>query len=159
MANLWEFTLRTDEQGCYNITQSVKDAIKESGVESGIAVVFCPHTTAGITITENHDPDVCEDVLLGFDRAFPDMPDFKHMQGNSFAHLRSSAMGCSITIIVDEGWPLLGVWQAVYFCEFDGPRTREYYVKVLGDQMQVPFDDDDLDKEDENMGLDEEPLV
>jgi secondary thiamine-phosphate synthase enzyme len=100
-------------------------------VIDGIAVVYCPHTTAGITINENADPDVVHDLLLGLAKAYPDRPEFTHSEGNSAAHLKASAMGSSATIIIDGGKPVLGTWQGIYFCEFDPPRNRKFYVKVL----------------------------
>jgi len=99
---------------------------------SGIAVVYCPHTTAGITINENADPDVVHDLLIGLDKAFPSRPEFRHGEGNSAAHLKASAMGSSVTVIIEGGKLLLGTWQSVYFCEFDPPRKRRFYVKVMG---------------------------
>lgn len=126
-----KFTLHTDRQGYYNITSTVRKVIAESGVQSGLCVVFCPHTTGAITINENADPDVQHDLVIGFDEAFPDRRVFLHGEGNSDARLKCSAVGASETLIVEDGRPLLGVWQGVYFCEFDGPRTRNYYVKVV----------------------------
>ena len=125
-----EFTLSTDRRGFTNITVSIENAIHRSGVTDGLCVVFCPHTTAGITINENADPDVLHDLTLGLEAAFPDRPDFRHMEGNSHAHLKASCVGASTTLIIRGGRPLLGTWQGVYFCEFDGPRTRKYYVKI-----------------------------
>ena len=127
---LSEFTLKTSRQGFTNITSHVAEVIRKSGVTDGLCTVFCPHTTAGITINENADPDVVHDMLLGLDAAFPDRPEFRHMEGNSHAHLKSSCVGVSCTIIISGGRPLLGRWQGIYFCEFDGPRTRTYYVKI-----------------------------
>lgn len=129
--NLFSFTLSTGKEGFYNITSMVNDAIHTTRTESGICVVYTPHTTAAITINENADPDVQSDVMLALDRAFPQMPEFKHIEGNSPAHLKSSAIGCSETIIIDKGRLLLGTWQGIYFCEFDGPRTRKFYVKII----------------------------
>ena len=126
-----KFTLHTERQGYYNITSTVRKVIAESGVQSGLCVVFCPHTTGAITINENADPDVQHDLVIGFDEAFPDRRVFLHGEGNSDAHLKCSAVGASETLIIEDGRPLLGVWQGVYFCEFDGPRTRNYYVKVV----------------------------
>lgn len=126
-----KFTIRTPNQGFLNITRSVRETIRESGARSGIVVVWCAHTTAGITINENADPDVVKDMLLGLDRAYPDRPEFRHAEGNSTAHLKCSAMGVSKTIPFEDGEMLLGIWQGIYFCEFDGPRTRNYYVKVI----------------------------
>ncbi|MDR3164774.1 MAG: secondary thiamine-phosphate synthase enzyme YjbQ [Synergistaceae bacterium] len=130
---LERFDLQTAKEGLYDITQAVRDVIRESGVKEGICVAYCPHTTAGITINENADPDVLRDFLLGFDAAFPDRPEFRHSEGNSAAHLKTGVVGSSVTLIVRDGAPLLGVWQGVYFCEFDGPRRRQYYVKATRD--------------------------
>ena len=130
---LFEYPLSTPREHFYNITSQVRDAITKSGVVSGIAVIFCAHTTAAITINENADPDVVHDVLLGLNKAFPDRAEFRHDEGNSTAHLKSSTVGSSVTVIIEKGKPVLGIWQAVYFCEFDPPRNRKFYVKVVGD--------------------------
>ena len=129
---MYEFTLRTERQNFYNITSNVERAIKESGVTDGICTVFCPHTTAGATINENADPDVVRDLLFALDKTYPDREEFRHAEGNSSAHLKASVMGSSITVIVEKGKLILGTWQGIYFCEFDGPRIRKYYVKVMG---------------------------
>ena len=128
-----EFTLHTDREGMYNVTTQVRTAVRESGVQSGMAIVYCPHTTAGITINENADPDVQHDLLLGLAAAFPDRREFRHAEGNSAAHLKSSCVGASQRVLIENGHLLFGTWQGVYFCEFDGPRTRRFYVKVLAD--------------------------
>lgn len=130
---LFNFTLNTTTQGLIDITAEVREAITESGVNEGICVVFCPHTTAAITITENADPDVKSDFLKGMNNTFPDLEDFEHSEGNSDAHLKSSSVGASETIIVTGGKPLLGTWQGVYFCEFDGARRRKFFIKVMSD--------------------------
>ena len=124
-------TLKTGKEGLYNITAAVTDAIRKSGVDAGLCVVYCPHTTAGITINENTDPDVVKDLLYGLANAFPDRAEFHHAEGNSAAHLKASCIGSSVTLIVENGAPLLGTWQGVYFCEFDGPRERQYHIKVI----------------------------
>ena len=129
---LFEFSLNTPAEAMLNITTEVQHAIKESGVNEGICLVYCPHTTAGITINENADPDVVKDMLLGLNKTFPDMPEFHHAEGNSAAHLKSSCVGAEKSIIISKGKPVLGTWQGIYFCEFDGPRTRKFYVKVMG---------------------------
>jgi len=129
-----EFTLRTDRECLYNITASVVEAVRESGVRDGVAIVYCPHTTGGITINENADPDVVGDLLLGLAKVFPDRSEFRHAEGNSAAHLKSSCVGASQTIIIDKGKLLLGIWQGIYFCEFDGPRRRKYFVKIMEDK-------------------------
>ena len=130
---LYEYILSAQGEDFYNITSQVHEAITKSGVKSGIAVVFCPHTTAGITINENADPTVVHDLLLGLNKAFPDRVEFRHSEGNSAAHLKASAMGSSATIIIGNGKPLLGTWQGLYFTEFDPPRERKFYVKIVGD--------------------------
>jgi secondary thiamine-phosphate synthase enzyme len=129
---LFNFQLSTPKVGLVDITAEVTEAIAESGVNEGICIVYCPHTTAAITINENADPDVKTDFISGLDKSFPDLSSFRHVEGNSDAHLKSSAVGASETIIVTAGKPLLGTWQGVYFCEFDGPRNRKFYVKVMG---------------------------
>ncbi len=128
---LYEYSLSAGREDFYNITAQVREAITASGVVSGIAVVYCPHTTAGITINENADPDVVHDLLIGLNKAFPDRAEFHHAEGNSAAHLKASAMGSGVTVIIESGKPLLGRWQGLYFCEFDPPRTRKFYVKVI----------------------------
>lgn len=125
------FTLKTTETGFYNITSYVRQAVMESGVMSGIAVVFCMHTTAAITINENSDPDVQTDLMLAFDKTFHDRPEFRHCEGNSAAHLKSSCVGASETIIIDDNRLVLGTWQGIYFVEFDGFRSRKFMVKII----------------------------
>ena len=131
--SLYQYQLKTTKNGLFNITDSVNEAVEESGVKGGIAVVYCPHTTGGITLNENTDPDVKSDFNLGMDKFVPDLPDFKHDEGNSAAHIKSSLVGASETLIIHEGHLLLGVWQAVYFAEFDAPRIRDFYVKIIAD--------------------------
>ena len=124
--------LKTGKESLYDITSAVKEAIKKSDLNDGLCVVYCPHTTAGITINENADPDVVKDIFYGLEKAFPDRAEFRHSEGNSAAHLKASCIGSSVTIIIENGVPKLGTWQGVYFCEFDGPRERTYYIKVIG---------------------------
>jgi secondary thiamine-phosphate synthase enzyme len=128
---VYRYNLKTDSEGFYNVTQKVSGAIRESGISDGICVVFCPHTTAGMTINENADPDVVKDILFALGKTLPDRPEFRHAEGNSAAHLKASYTGSSVTVIVENGKPLLGTWQGIYFCEFDGPRNRTFYVKVI----------------------------
>ena len=127
----FEYALSTPREHFYSITPQVREAVAKSGVTDGIAVIFCPHTTAGIAINENADPDVVHDLLIGLDKAFPDHPEFRHGEGNSAAHLKASAIGSSVTVIVESGELLLGTWQGVYFCEFDPPQKRKFFVKVM----------------------------
>ena len=116
-----------------DITSVVKEAIAASGVTDGTCVVFCPHTTAAVTIPENADPDVPRDLLMWLNRLVPkDVPGFRHAEGNSDAHLKASLIGSSVTILIENGAPVLGTWQGVFFCEFDGPRDREVWIRVAG---------------------------
>lgn len=126
-----QYSLKTDIEGFTNITDTVEKSLAKSGVKDGICVVYCPHTTAGITINENADPDVVRDILLGLSRAFPDRPEFCHAEGNSTAHLKASCVSSSVTVIIKDGQLVLGTWQGIYFCEFDGPRSRKFYVKII----------------------------
>ena len=128
---IFTHTISTETEELVDIAAQVRSDIRESGVREGLCVVHCPHTTAAVTVNENADPDVQRDLLLGLAAAFPDRADFRHFEGNSAAHLKSSALGCTQTLLVEKGAPVLGRWQGVYFCEFDGPRTRTYHVKVL----------------------------
>jgi secondary thiamine-phosphate synthase enzyme len=127
----YEYKLSTSRDGFYNISSEVREAIAKSAVVDGIAVVYCPHTTAGITINEAADSDVVYDLLIGLDKAFPDRAEFRHAEGNSAAHLKASVIGSSVTLIINGSKPILGTWQGIYFCEFDGPRTRKYFIKVI----------------------------
>jgi len=132
----FEYPVRTDEEGFYNVTQQVRDAVRKSGVQDGVCVIYSPHTTAGITINENADPNVVKDMLFGLKKTFPDRPEYRHMEGNTTAHLKASFMGSSATVLIENGGLVLGTWQGIYFCEFDGPRNRRFYVKVLGSVPQ-----------------------
>ncbi len=125
-----DYVVTTASECFIDVTERVAEAIRESGVVDGLCVVFCPHTTAGMTINENADPDVVRDMLLGLDRAYPDRPEFRHAEGNSAAHLKASAVGSSVTVIVSAGRPVFGTWQGIYLCEFDGPRSRHVLVSV-----------------------------
>lgn len=127
------FELETPAYGFVDITARVKQVVRESGIDEGLCVVFCPHTTAAITINENADPDVVHDLKLALEEIFPDRRDFRHAEGNSAAHLKSSAIGASETLLVSNGSLTLGTWQGIYFCEFDGPRHRKVYVQVVGE--------------------------
>ena len=114
-----------------DITVPVRAAIKRSGVVSGLCCVFCTHTTAGLTIQENADPDVKSDMVAHLGRVVPKEAGFRHSEGNADSHIKSSLIGASLTLIVEEGRPVLGTWQAIYFCEFDGPRSRSVKVRVV----------------------------
>lgn len=133
-----KYGIKTPKSGMQDITQVVRDAVYEAIEETGISadeadgsvIVFCPHTTGAITINENADPDVQHDWLMGLEKAYPDDPHYLHAEGNSTAHIKSSVVGCSETIILYHGELVLGMWQGIYFCEFDGPRNRSFYVQV-----------------------------
>jgi secondary thiamine-phosphate synthase enzyme len=114
------------------ITAQVRGAIRASGVAEGLAVVYTPHTTAAITINENADPDVARDLVAALDTLVPLQASYQHAEGNSAAHVKSSLVGASETLIVAGGAPLLGTWQGIWFCEFDGPRRRQIHIKGLG---------------------------
>lgn len=128
------FTIRTTNRNqMVEITDSVAAGIGLSGVNDGLAVVYCPHTTAAITVNENADPDVVHDMLLYLGRAIPhQQPGFRHGEGNSDSHIKASLVGPSVTLIVAGGKLVLGRWQGVYFCEFDGPRQRTVHVQLVG---------------------------
>ncbi len=129
---IYDYSIQTDQKVMYyNIDRSLNEAIRKSGVKNGIAIIFSPHTTAGITINENGDPDVLKDLSSAIDTYFPNLNTFKHFEGNSTAHFSSMVTGASETVIILNGSPLLGRWQSLYFSEFDGPRTRHYYIKIL----------------------------
>jgi secondary thiamine-phosphate synthase enzyme len=115
-----------------DITAKVRAAVRSSGIIEGIAVVYTPHTTAAVTINENADPDVAVDLLTALNQLVPDNGRYRHAEGNSAAHVKSSLVGASATLIVSDGVPLLGTWQGVWFGEFDGPRRRQIHVKVIG---------------------------
>lgn len=114
------------------VTKEVRKVVKESGIQHGVIYVYCAHTTAGITINENADPDVKSDMLMRWDEVYPwHHEKYQHAEGNTASHLKASTVGASQVVILEEGEPILGTWQGIYFCEFDGPRKRNMYVKVI----------------------------
>jgi secondary thiamine-phosphate synthase enzyme len=113
-----------------NITAEVERAVRDSGIKNGTCLVFVPHSTAGVTINENADPDVTEDILLALKKIVPDALSWKHSEGNSPAHVKASLVGSSVTVIIESGRPMLGTWQGIFFCEFDGPRSRRVYIQI-----------------------------
>ena len=117
-----------------DITRSVQEAVRKSGVKEGVCFVFVPHTTAAVTINENADPSVLEDIKMSLDKIVPFEGPYRHLEGNSPAHIRSSLIGCSQTVLVESGKLVLGTWQGIFFCEFDGPRSRKVYVRVASDE-------------------------
>ena len=124
------FSVRTHGQTeMVDITSEVRAAISKEGIADGICVIYCPHTTAAITIQENADPDVTRDILKELNKIVPFDDGYRHGEGNSAAHIKSSVVGASETLIVEGGRAVLGTWQGIYFCEFDGPRNRRVIVK------------------------------
>jgi len=130
---LKKFSVRTAGRSqLINITGQVREAIRQSGVRDGLVTVYCPHTTAGITVNEGADPDVAGDFLRYLDKLCPwEHPSYRHSEGNTAAHLKASIVGTAQAIPVVEGDLALGTWQAVFFCEFDGPRERMILVKTI----------------------------
>ena len=130
---VYEITLKTTGRNQFiDITRQVESIVLQSGVKKGICVIYVPHTTAGVTINENADPTVRKDIISMLEKLVPWRETFyEHAEGNSAAHIKSSLIGCNQTVIVQEGKLLLGTWQGIYFCEFDGPRTRRVFVKVI----------------------------
>ena len=116
-----------------DITRLVRKAVGDSGISDGICTVFIPHTTAAVTINENADPDVVRDFTTEINKIVPWEDGYRHMEGNSAAHLKASMIGFSQQILIEEGRLLLGTWQGIWFCEYDGPRRRSVYVKLMGD--------------------------
>jgi secondary thiamine-phosphate synthase enzyme len=116
-----------------DITQAIQRLVAESGVRSGVCYIYVPHTTAALTINENTDPNVGRDILKELNKIIPFDDDYGHSEGNSAAHIKSTLVGMSKSVLVDEGRLALGTWQAVFFCEFDGPRDRRVMVKVMKD--------------------------
>ena len=113
-----------------DITSSVQKEISKSGLGDGICVVYVPHTTAGITINEGADPDVCQDIVEKLNGLVPPKAGYRHREGNADSHIKASLMGSSVSVMVEDGRPVLGTWQKIFFCEFDGPRTRRVHLKV-----------------------------
>ncbi len=132
MAELYQFSLRTNARCEFvNIDAQVEKAVAASGVSEGVCVVFVPHTTAAVTINENADPDVRRDIIAELEKVVPFADNYRHMEGNAAAHIKASLLGSSATVLVQAGHLKLGTWQSLFFCEFDGPRTRQVWVKVI----------------------------
>ncbi|MGP7815867.1 secondary thiamine-phosphate synthase enzyme YjbQ [Niallia sp. 01092] len=126
-------TINTKKHDMFiEITEIIQKAVIKHQVKEGVAYVYCPHTTAGITINEHADPDVVSDMIRRFDEIFPwELEKDRHLEGNTAAHMKASTVGASQTILISNGKLLLGTWQGIYFCEFDGPRNRQYYIKLI----------------------------
>jgi secondary thiamine-phosphate synthase enzyme len=128
------FRLKTGKRTEFvEITDQVRAAVKDEGLRAGACIIYCPHTTAAITVQENADSDVVHDMLLWINQHVPkDVAGFRHAEGNSDSHIKSSLVGSSATVLVEDGDLVLGTWQGIYFCEFDGPRERSVMVQMLG---------------------------
>ena len=119
-----------------DVTAQVRAAVRKSGVKSGVCMLFVPHTTAAITINENADRDVTSDILMELEKIVPPEDNYAHGERNSDAHIKSSLVGCSLSVLIEKGTLVLGTWQGIYFCEFDGPRSRKLYVKTMSDEQE-----------------------
>ena len=115
-----------------DITSKVSEVLQKTGIKDGVCTVFTPHTTAGITINENADPDVPRDIIKEMEKVVPLNDGYAHIEGNSAAHIKASLFGCSETVIIRNETLMLGTWQSVFFCEFDGPRNRKVWVEIIG---------------------------
>lgn len=115
-----------------DITNKIKKIVENSKIKNGLCFVYCPHTTAAITINEHADPSVVSDIIKKLDALVPEEGGYNHSEGNSDAHIKSSLLGCEKTIIIRDGKLILGTWQGIFFCEFDGPRNREVIVEIIG---------------------------
>ena len=133
-----EFGIRSNQRNeMLDITGQVSSAVKESGIQDGQVMVYCPHTTAAITINENADPSVIHDILLTLEELMPEgRKGYRHMEGNSDSHCKSSLVGASEQIMIHQSRLVLGTWQGIFFCEFDGPRTRKVQVRIIKEKFQ-----------------------
>ena len=129
------FQVRSSQRTDFiDITHFVQEAVAKSGVMEGVCVVFIPHTTAAVTINENADPSVMQDMAIATSRIVPFEDRYRHLEGNSSAHIKSSLVGCSEIVFVEFGKLVLGTWQGIFFCEFDGPRSRKVHVKIMKEE-------------------------
>ena len=119
-----------------NITRTIQELVHSSGLENGLCTMYVPHTTAALTINEGADPSVVQDIIAQLDTMVPQHNRYRHLEGNSPAHIKASLMGSSETVMVESGELLLGTWQAIFFCEFDGPRRRKLFVRIVPDSSQ-----------------------
>ena len=131
---LQTLTVRTSSRNEFlDLTREIQAAILESGVREGLCHLFVPHTTAALTINENADPSVKSDILMVLNKIISDQEPYRHLEGNSPAHIKASLLGPQLTLMVSSGRLVLGTWQGIYLCEFDGPRSRRLHLKVMGD--------------------------
>lgn len=129
---LKEIAVQTNTQTqIIDITAQIQKVVRESGISEGLCCVFIPHTTAGVTINENADPSVKHDIIMELNKVIPLNDHYRHLEGNSAAHIKASIIGSSVNVPVENNNLLLGTWQGICFCEFDGPRQRKFYVKII----------------------------
>jgi secondary thiamine-phosphate synthase enzyme len=129
---LKEIAVQTNTQTqIIDITAQIQKVVRESGISEGLCCVFIPHTTAGVTINENADPSVKHDIIMELNKVIPLNDHYRHLEGNSAAHIKASIIGSSVNVPVENNNLLLGTWQGICFCEFDGPRQRNVYVKIV----------------------------
>jgi secondary thiamine-phosphate synthase enzyme len=127
-------TVRTGSRTEFlDLTGPIQEAVRKSGVQEGLCHLFVPHTTAAVTINENADPSVKADILMVLNKIIDDKETYRHLEGNSPAHIKASLIGPQLTLLVSGGRLVLGTWQGIYFCEFDGPRSRRLHLKVVAD--------------------------
>ena len=131
---IYKISVRTHQRTEFiEISHQIQQVVTESGIKNGVAYIWVPHTTAGITINEHADPDVARDILKELNKVIPFEDNYAHLEGNSAAHIKSSLVGCQTNVLVENGRLALGTWQGIFFCEFDGPRHRNVWVKILAE--------------------------
>ncbi len=131
---IYKISVRTHQRTEFiEISHQIQQVVTESGIKNGVAYIWVPHTTAGITINEHADPDVARDILKELNKVIPFEDNYAHLEGNSAAHIKSSLVGCQTNVLVEDGRLALGTWQGIFFCEFDGPRHRNVWVKILAE--------------------------
>lgn len=129
------FQVRTSARTEFiDVTRSVEEAVRQTGVGDGICIIFIPHTTAAVTINENADSSVVQDIMMELNKIVPFKDHYRHTEGNSPSHIKASLLGCSQIVFIESGKLVLGTWQGIFFCEFDGPRDRKVHVKVISDR-------------------------
>lgn len=135
MSELHHINVRTDKRNQFlDISNTIQDLVSQSAVKEGSAEIFVPHTTAAVTINENADPTVQSDILGHLEKLIPKSERFRHTEGNSDAHIKASLIGPGLSVFISGGRLVLGTWQGIYFCEFDGPRSRKLIVKIISDK-------------------------
>ncbi len=132
MATMEMITVKSSNQTDFiDITRFVEEAVRKSGVKDGLCSIYVPHTTAAVTINEHADPSVSGDLLRALDKIVPSHDRYQHLEGNAPAHIKASLIGSSVSVFVESGRLVLGTWQGIFFCEFDGPRNRQVFIKVV----------------------------